>query len=203
MGPWPGWSAVSNSQLQASPSSLGIFQPLCSQPLHSHLARARSVCLACSGGRRLLNFVSEALCDFVRGDRVRLHLIADRRISSQTTSLAPNQVWESKRNINLSPFKTIFFFPFFPPKEKNSRRHLSACAFQTGGPPSQSQAGPPEPWNRQCLSRMSVLPLALWGVPGPCLTEAPQNYSHETMLCPGQSWQMRQGDSDGSFLRRD
>lgn len=105
---------MSSSWLQAGHSTFisGHLSARCPQPLHSHHV------LPAVGERRFLNVMFEALCDFVHGERVRLHLIADRRISSQTTSLAPNQVWESKANINLSPFKTFFSFLFFFPKEK-------------------------------------------------------------------------------------
>lgn len=169
---------MSSSWLQAGHSTFisGHLSARCPQPLHSHHV------LPAVGERRFLNVMFEALCDFVHGERVRLHLIADRRISSQTTSLAPNQVWESKANINLSPFKTFFSFLFFFSKGKNSRHHLSTCAFQTGTP-SQSQCGPPEPWSRPFLAHMWVLPLVLQGALGLGVTEAYQNYSHG-MGCP-------------------
>lgn len=114
----------------------------------------------------------EALCDFVHGDRVRLHLITDRRISSQTTSLAPNQVWESKANINLSPFKTIFFFPFF----FFQRKKFQAPSFHmciSDRDPFQSQCRPPEPWSRQSPVHMWVLPL-VWCPGAGCYRGVPE-----------------------------
>lgn len=113
------------------------------------------------GRRRFLNFVSEALCDFVHGERVRLHLIADRRISSQTTSLAPNQVWESKVNINLSPFKTFFlsFFFFF------QRKKFQAPSFHMCIPDRDPL---PEPvWTTRAMEQ--AVPGTYVGV-APCLT---------------------------------